>query len=113
MQYLALIYSVEGLESEYEGDLMADYYAFSTAIQEAGVMISGEALMPTSTASSVTVRDGKTSITDGPFAETKEILGGFYLLECKDLDEAVKWAAQIPTAKYGTVEVRPIEVFDQ
>ncbi len=113
MQYLALIYSVEGLESEYEGDMMADYAAFSAAISEAGVMVGGEALMPTSTASSITVRNGKTTVTDGPFAETKEILGGYYLLECKDLDEAIKWAAQIPTAKYGTIEVRPIMVFDQ
>ncbi len=113
MQYMALIYSAEGAEDQYDGDLMADYYAFSTAATKAGVNVAGEALMPVSSASSVRVRNGKTTITDGPFAETKEYLGGFYLLECKDLDEALEWAAKIPTATHGTIEVRPVMVFEQ
>ena len=71
-------------------------------------MLAGEALQPTDTATSVRVRDGSTLVTDGPFAETKEALGGFYLLECKDLDEAIEMAAKIPGAKQGTIEVRPI-----
>ena len=113
MQYMALIYSAEGLEAQYDGDLMADYYAFGEAAKAAGVMVTGDALMPTAQASSLTVRDGKTAVTDGPFAETKEALGGYYLLECSDLDQAIHWAAQIPTAKYGTIEVRPVMVFEQ
>ena len=113
MQYMALIYSADGTEAGYNGDLMADYYAFGNAAKEAGVMVTGDALMPTAQASSLTVRDGKTTVTDGPFAETKETLGGYYLLECKDLDKAIEWAAKIPTAKYGTIEVRPVMVFEQ
>ena len=113
MQYLALIYSDDSAPMEYDGDLMADYNAFNTAAIAAGIEISGNALMPVSDASSLRVRDGKTAITDGPFAETKETLGGYYLMDCKDLDEAIHWAAQIPTAKYGTIEVRPIMVFEQ
>lgn len=112
MQYLALIYAVPDGEASYEGDLMADYGTSGQEAEDAGVYKGGEALMPTSMASSVRVRDGKVNITDGPFAETKEHLGGYYLLECADLDEALKWAAKIPTAKYGTIEVRPIMVFD-
>lgn len=112
MQYLALIYSAPGSEATYEGDMMADYGAFGQEAIAAGVFKAGDALMPTSMASSVRVRDGKANVTDGPFAETKEHLGGYYLLECADLDEALKWAAKIPTAKYGTIEVRPIMVFD-
>ena len=89
------------------------FLADCTAATEAGVNVAGEALMPTSAASSVRVRDGKTTITDGPFAETKEYLGGFYILECKDLAEALEWAAKIPTATHGTIEVRPVMVFEQ
>ena len=113
MQYMALIYAVEGYNENYEGDIMADYGQFNQEAVAAGVFKAGDALMPVSTASSVQVRDGKFSITDGPFAETKEVLGGYYLLDCADLDEALKWAGKIPTAKYGTIEVRPLMVFDQ
>jgi len=108
MQFIALIYSTEGSDDTEMPILMGQYQAFGQAAGEAGVMLSGEPLEPISTATSVRVRDGKTTIMDGPFAETKEQLGGFYLLECKDLDEAIHWAAQIPTARYGTIEVRPI-----
>lgn len=112
MQFMALIYSAEGSEQNYDGDMMADYMKFGEDANAAGVMKAGDALQPVSTASSVQVRGGTSSITDGPFAETKETLGGYYLLDCKDLDEALKWAAKIPTAKYGTIEVRPVMVFD-
>lgn len=91
---------------------MADYWKFSEDAKAAGVMVAGDALEAISTATSVRIRDGKTELTDGPFAETKEALGGYYLLECKDLDQALEWAAKIPTAKYGTIEVRPVMVFD-
>ncbi len=112
MQYMALIYSTPGTEADYEGDLMADYGQFGQDAIAAGVFKAGDALMPVIDASSVRVRDGKAAITDGPFAETKEVLGGYYLLECENLDEALKWAAKIPTAKVGTIEVRPVMVFD-
>ena len=113
MQYMALIYSTPGSEAGYEGDLLADYGQFTQEAVAAGVFKAGEALMPVSDASSVRVRGGSTAVTDGPFAETKEVLGGYYLLDCADLDEAIKWAAKIPTAKYGTIEVRPLMVFDR
>jgi hypothetical protein len=91
---------------------MQTYVDFTQEVQDAGVMAGGEALQPIATATTVTVRDGKTELMDGPFAETKEQLGGFYILECKDLDEALKYAAKIPDAKYGRIEVRPIMVID-
>ena len=78
-----------------------------------GRRLGPDALQPVSTATSVQMRDGKKIVKDGPFAETKEQLGGYYLLDCKDLDEAVEWASQIPTARTGTIEVRPVIVFDQ
>jgi hypothetical protein len=84
------------------------YMAFTREVEEAGVMVGGEGLQPTSTATTVRVREGDRTLTDGPFAETKEQLGGFYLLECKDLDEAIGWAAKIPGAQTGSVEVRPV-----
>jgi hypothetical protein len=87
---------------------MAAYNAFTAETRERGQFVAGEALEPTSTATSVRVQDGRTVVTDGPFAETKEALGGFYLLECKDLDEAIEMAAKIPAVKRGTIEVRPI-----
>jgi hypothetical protein len=84
------------------------YMAFTREVQEAGVMLGGEGLQPTETATTVRVQGGEKTLTDGPFAETKEQLGGFYLLECKDLDEAIEWAAKIPGAQTGSVEVRPV-----
>lgn len=112
MQFLALIYNVENTEDVDMPTLMAQYQAFGEAAQAAGVMEGGNALEPVSTATSVQVRDGKATYTDGPFAETKEQLGGYYMLNCKDLDEALTWASKIPTARYGTIEVRPVMVFD-
>ena len=86
----------------------AEYEKFTSHVRERGVMLAGEALQPVATATTVRVVDGKTLTTDGPFAETKETLGGFYLVEAADLDEAIGFAAMIPGAKHGSIEVRPI-----
>jgi hypothetical protein len=115
MKYLCLIYENEQNWSHYtknQGDsMMAEYGSFTQDIQKSGHMIGGEALQPTHTATTVRVRNGKVSTTDGPFAETKEQLGGYYLIEGKDLNDAIQVAARIPGAKTGSVEVRPIMVF--
>lgn len=115
MQYLALIYSNEADRDnntpEQGKEIFAKYMAFNEEAKAAGVFVGGDALMPTSTATTVRMRDGKLLTTDGPFAETKEQLGGYYMLECKDLDEAIRWAAKIPTSVHGSIEVRPLMVF--
>lgn len=112
MQYLALIYSEDGAGPQPGtpefGAMMQGYADANKAFEAAGVMRGGEALEHTSTATSLRIRNGKTETMDGPFAETKERLGGFYLLDCKDLDQAIEMAALIPTAHYGTIEIRPI-----
>lgn len=117
MQYLCLIYEDENYmmsrSEEEQQEIMSGYWAFTNEVRENGQHVAGEALMPTETATTVRIRDGDRVTTDGPFAETKEQLGGFYLLECKDLDEAIELASQIPSAKYGSIEVRPVMVFDQ
>jgi hypothetical protein len=116
MRYLALIYGDETVVASDEElqQEMADYIAFGEEGAKAGVLTGvGEALQPTSTATTVRVRNGEAVTTDGPFAETKEQLGGFYLFECKNLDQAIEWAAKIPGAKSGSIEVRPIMEFDQ
>ena len=112
MQYLALIYSTEDGDDVDLPTLISQYEQFDEEAAAAGVLEGGNALEPVSTATSVRVRDGKTQLVDGPFAETKEQLGGYYILNCDSLDEALKWAAKIPSARYGTVEVRPVMVFD-
>ncbi len=116
MKYIALIYSNEADEpkpgTEEFGQYMQDYQNVSAKFNEDSVMLGGEALEVVSTATTVRVRNGKTETMDGPFAETKEQLGGFYLFECANLDEAIKYAGMIPTAKHGCVEVRPIMIFD-
>ena len=94
-------------------EIMAEYNAYSQALTDAGVNQGGEALQPNPTATTVRVRDGRTMTTDGPFAETKEGLGGFYLIDVRDLDEALAWAARCPGAGYGSVEVRPVIDFSQ
>jgi hypothetical protein len=88
--------------------MFGEYMQFTADIKKSGNYIAGEALQPVSTATTVRVRDGKTTTTDGPFAETREQLGGFYMIEAKDLDEATAIAARIPSAKIGSIEVRPI-----
>jgi hypothetical protein len=116
MQYLLLIYSNENVEPKPgtpEGDAHYNgYMKFTADIKSKNVMLGSNALQEISTATTVRVRDGKTETTDGPFAETKEQLGGYYLLDCKDLDEAIGYAAQIPSAKLGSVEIRPVLLFD-
>ncbi|MCB9676380.1 MAG: YciI family protein [Alphaproteobacteria bacterium] len=110
MQYVALIYDVEDRPqspSEFE-EMMGGYFAFNETARGQGALLGGEALEPSSTATTVRVRDGEVLLTDGPFAETREALGGFYLLECRDLDHAIELAAKIPGASTGCVEVRPV-----
>ena len=92
--------------------VMQAYMKFGEDVQGAGAFVAGEALERPDTATAVRVRDGERIVTDGPFPETKEQLGGFYVLECNDLDEAIEWAAKIPGAQNGTIEVRPVMVFD-
>ena len=116
MQYMCLIYATEGSgpapgTPEF-GAFMKGYADFGETIQKAGKFVAGDALQPTTTSTTVAVRAGKVDTTDGPFAETKEQLGGYYLLDCTDLDEALKYAAMIPSAKHGRVEVRPVMIFD-
>jgi hypothetical protein len=117
MQYMWLIYDDEkvwqGMSEDERNGVYGEYGAFTQSIQASGNMVAGDALQPTSTATTVRVRDGETLMTDGPFAETKEQLGGYYLIEAKDADEALAIAARIPSAKYGSIEVRPVVVFDQ
>jgi hypothetical protein len=91
---------------------MQEYFSFTDAIRKSGQYLGGEALQPVSTATTVRVRNGRTSTTDGPFAETKEQLGGFYLIEARDLNDAIQVAARIPSARMGCVEVRPIMEFE-
>ena len=115
MKYLCLIYDEEkayaGM-SKAEGDaFMGEYFAFTEGIKKSGHYVGGEALKPVHTATTVRIRNGKMSTTDGPFAETKEQLGGYYLIEANDLNEAIQIAAKIPSARTGSVEVRPVEVF--
>src|SRR4029450_7470762 len=110
MKYLCTIYGDESqfadATPEQMNEMLAAYGAFG---EEAGdVILGGEGLQPTSTATTVRVRDGERMLTDGPVAETKEQLGGFYLLECNSLDEAIEWASKIPGAATGSVEVRPV-----
>ena len=116
MQYLCLIYESEALEAQRDdatnGAILGAYMEFTESIQSSGNMIAGDALMPTETATTVRIRDGQLMTTDGPFAETKEQLGGYYLIEAEDLDSAIDIAARIPSAKTGSIEVRPIMVFD-
>jgi hypothetical protein len=111
MQYLVLIYSEEPTSpppAEAIAEIGTQYRRFTTMLRDRGAFVGGEELQPTSTATTVRVREGRTLITDGPFAETKEALGGYYLIEAKDLDEAIALAGQCPGAQWGSVEVRPI-----
>lgn len=117
MKYMLLIYG-----PEWDGSAMSPddqkaeldrWWAYTAAMQEAGVMLAGDALQPTATATSVRVREGKDTVTDGPFAETKEVLGGYYLLDVPSLDEAIEWAKRCPGASYGTIELRPLMIFER
>jgi len=112
MQYLLLIYeneaSMNGLSEEEQGKIFQEYMDYTAGIRKSGNYVAGEALQPVSTATTVRVKNGKTLTTDGPFAETREQLGGFYLVEAKDLDEAISLGARIPASRTGSIEVRPI-----
>jgi len=115
VRYLCLIYDDESkmgtMPKEHMEAMMSEYFAFTEGIKQSGHYVGGEALQPTQTATAVRVRNGKISTTDGPFAETKEALGGYYLIKAKDLNDAIQVAAKIPSARNGTVEIRPIQEF--
>ena len=113
MKFLALIYNDESLYADATPEDIAATFAGARRVRRRpparpACSLGGEGLQPIATATTVRVRDGERMLTDGPYAETKEQLGGYYLLECKDLDDALDWAAQIPEAKTGAIEVRPI-----
>ena len=112
MKYLLMIYGTEvdpaTVPPEQARQVAADYDVFTQDISRRGLMLGGEALQPTTTATSVRIQNGRTVITDGPFAETKEALTGFYLVDVADLDEALELASRIPGANWGSIEVRPI-----
>ena len=118
MQYLILIYDEETANPSPEppdpavmGEILGQYNAYTTMLRETGAYVAGEALQPVTTATTLRQQDGQTVTTDGPFAETKEGLGGFYLIEAPDLDAALKLAEQCPGIRYGSIEVRPIVDF--
>ena len=111
MRYLLLIYQDEK-DADMSPEAMGQWEAFTQEVTGAKVYEDGRALQPISTATTVRVRDGETVTTDGPFAETKEQLGGFYLLNCDNLDEAIAYAAKIPSAPTGSIEVRPVMEFE-
>ena len=115
MKYMLTIYDDQSNWGDAPPDavrtMMDGYRRFGEEVTANGAYVAGEALDPVSTATTVRVQGGERLVTDGPFAETKEQLGGFYLLDCKDLDEAIEYAAKIPGAQSGCVEVRPVRVF--
>jgi hypothetical protein len=117
MHYMLLIYTreaeLEALAPEDRARVFQEYVDFTRSLRESGKLIAGQPLKGTSTATSVRIREGKTLVTDGPFAETREQLGGFYIVEAEHLDEALALAARLPAARDGTVEVRPIGAMPQ
>jgi len=120
MQYMLLIYGdekasaarMEKLSEADRGAYMGAWMGYTEELKKAGVYVAGDALQPTATATTVRSRNDDPITTDGPFAETKEQLGGYYLIDCKDLDAALAWAAKCPGTKEGAVEVRPVMVFE-
>ena len=117
MRYLCLIYDDEktwaNMPKDKSDAMMGEYFAFTEGIKQSGHYIGGEALQPVHTATTVRLRNGKVSTTDGPFAETKEQLGGYYLIHAKDLNDAIQVASRIPSARLGSIEVRPIQEFNR
>ena len=115
MKYMLLIYEDEknwvNADKQTQDQIFGEYMAFTEGIKNSGKHVAGDALHPIQSATTVRVRDGKTLKTDGPFAETREQLGGYYIVEAKDLDEACAIAAKIPTSRTGSIEVRPVMVF--
>jgi len=116
MKYAFTIYTDETQRENATPEQMQQvsqaYFELTQEMEQKGVLVAGDGLYPTATATTVRVRDGERNVTDGPFAETKEQLGGFYVLDVKDLDDAIEWAAKIPTAQFGSVEIRPVLVYD-
>ncbi len=112
MQYLLMIYTDEAVDNamgpEEMGSLLESYGRFTAELEAAGALVGGERLHPVGTATSVRSRDGKVTLTDGPFAETKEQLGGYYIIDVPGLDEAIAWAKKLPSVVHGTIEVRPV-----
>jgi hypothetical protein len=112
MQYMLLIYTQPGswasFSEEERNAMYEEYFALTRRLGDQGKLVSSHELQPSSTATTVQVKDDHTAVTDGPFAETKEVLGGYYLIEAESLDEAIEWAAQIPASRHGKVEVRPV-----
>jgi hypothetical protein len=112
MQYMLLIYGAEAAEQtlteSQAAEMMGAYGAYTEALRKAGVLVGGERLKPVSAATTVRVKGGKTEVLNGPYAETREQLGGYYLVDVPDLDAALSWAARCPGASHGTMEVRPV-----
>lgn len=117
MKYMLLMYANESEAPQYtpeEHQAAAQaWYTFGKEAEAAGVLLSNNGLCPVTDATTVRIRDGKTLVVDGPFAETREQLGGYYLLDCKDLDGTIRWATRIPLARYGSVEIRPLNQWSQ
>ena len=115
MKYLCLIYDEEqklaGMAKEEQEALMGEYFAFTKAIRASGHYLGGNDLQGVANATTIRIRNGQMSTTDGPFAETKEQLGGYYLIEAKDLNDAIQVASRIPSVKTGSIEVRPVMTF--
>ncbi len=116
MKYMLLLASDPADEPAMDGAdfeaYMGEWFAYSTALTEAGALVDGNALQGTETATTVQVRNGERIVTDGPFIESKEVIGGYYVIDVANLDEALDWAAKIPNVRFGTVEVRPVMEFD-
>lgn len=116
MQYLCLIYAADSAKPKPGtpefGALMQGYQKFTEEVKTSGQLVHADALQPVTTATTVTTENGKVEVTDGPFAETKETLGGYYLLDCASLDDAIEQCAKIPTAAHGRIEIRPVMVWD-
>lgn len=112
MKYLLLMYADESIGSNWSEEEMQaaakTWAEFRREVSASGVLVSSSGVAPDTSATTVRVRNDKTMITDGPFAETHEQLGGYFLVDCKDLDEAIRWAEKIPTVKYGSIEIRPL-----
>lgn len=117
MRYLCLIYDseaeLEKMPKEASEAFMGEYFAFTDDVRGSGHYVAGEALKPVATATTIRIRNGKLSATDGPFAETREQLGGFYLIEARDLNDAIQIASRIPSARIGSIEIRPVVNFEE
>ena len=112
MEFLALLHADESvwerMSEDQQNAAYEEYGEFASAARDAGVLVAGNELGPTSAATTVRIREGRLVVTDGPYAEVKEALGGYFILDCASYDDALEWAARIPTASHGAVEVRPV-----